>query len=256
MPLVVSEYAAAAAAAADVLLLGCCPLHPGLVIDNTLRGISRRSDPYVHAMIADAGCGDAFVQLRVGDEAHAKELSGNGGRGGLGLPGVKAKLLALVEGCEDLSAALAAIPEETLFERCIIAHDTAKEWRSPGGRVALVGDSAHAVNPMIGQGANSTFESVYAVAEALGGCGGDWVAGLARYEEARRPHADLIQKYANAAALNAMRPLGLFAKEEEEMMTKWVRTPPPERSELPAKLADSILGFNLRECGMVSSVYI
>ena len=225
------------------------------MIDSTI-SVLTNSDPYFVCMIANAGCGDGFVQLRVGDEGHAKELSGNGGRGGLGLPGVKAKLLALVEGCEDISAALEAIPEEVLFERCIIAHDTAKEWRSPGGRVALVGDSAHGVNPMIGQGANSTFESVYAVAEALRGCGGDWVAGLAMYEEKRRPHADLIQKFANAAALNAMRPLGLYSKEEEEIMTKWARTAPPERSELPATFVDSLLGFNLRDSGMVSSVYV
>jgi hypothetical protein len=49
------------------------------------------------------------------------EVSGNHGRGGLGLPGVKEQLLALVTGTrDDVASAIQAIPEEQIFERSIV----------------------------------------------------------------------------------------------------------------------------------------
>ncbi len=60
------------------------------------------------------------------------------------------------------------------------------------GKVALLGDAAHAIVPFFGQGANCGFEDCEALADSLFECGGDWHAALDRYQELRKRHADAI----------------------------------------------------------------
>ena len=55
------------------------------------------------------------------------------------------------------------------------------------GRVALVGDAAHAIVPFFGQGANCAFEDCVELDRSLTATGGDWPAALARYEDTARP---------------------------------------------------------------------
>eukprot|EP00951_Prasinocladus_malaysianus_P050228 scaffold678214_cov51-Prasinocladus_malaysianus.AAC.1 len=64
----------------------------------------------------------------------AMALSGNKGRGGLGLAGVKQQLLDLVKCSDRVTRVVESTPEETIFERCIIGRQTAPSWLSPGGR--------------------------------------------------------------------------------------------------------------------------
>jgi kynurenine 3-monooxygenase len=54
------------------------------------------------------------------------------------------------------------------------------------GRVALVGDAAHAIVPFFGQGANCAFEDCVELDRSLTAAGGDWPAALARYQEQRK----------------------------------------------------------------------
>ena len=60
------------------------------------------------------------------------------------------------------------------------------------GRVALVGDAAHAIVPFFGQGANCAFEDCVELDRSLTAEGGDWPAALARYEAQRKTNADAI----------------------------------------------------------------
>ena len=60
------------------------------------------------------------------------------------------------------------------------------------GRVALLGDAAHAIVPFFGQGANCAFEDCVELDRCLTVTGGDFPAALARYEAARKANADAI----------------------------------------------------------------
>ena len=60
------------------------------------------------------------------------------------------------------------------------------------GRVALVGDAAHAIVPFFGQGANCAFEDCVELDRSLTAAGGDWPTALARYQAQRKPNADAI----------------------------------------------------------------
>ena len=66
-----------------------------------------------------------------------------------------------------------------------------------GGRVALLGDSAHAIVPFYGQGMNSGFEDCSVLSELIdelpeGATDADWTAMLDKYSRVRKPAADAI----------------------------------------------------------------
>jgi len=60
------------------------------------------------------------------------------------------------------------------------------------GRIALLGDAAHAIVPFYGQGANCAFEDCVAMAEALRRHRADVPAALEAYEQARVENANAI----------------------------------------------------------------
>ncbi len=59
-------------------------------------------------------------------------------------------------------------------------------------KVALVGDSAHAVVPFYGQGMNAGFEDIFVLNELIHKFGDDWEAIFTAYQEQRKPNADAI----------------------------------------------------------------
>jgi len=59
-------------------------------------------------------------------------------------------------------------------------------------KVALVGDSAHAIVPFYGQGMNAGFEDIYVLYHLIKELGDDWEAIFRRYQEVRKPNADAI----------------------------------------------------------------
>ncbi len=67
-----------------------------------------------------------------------------------------------------------------------------------GGKVALLGDAAHAVVPFYGQGANASFEDCEALVDCLAAFPGDLRAALDRYQEMRIVNANAIADMALA----------------------------------------------------------
>ncbi|MEM9000928.1 MAG: NAD(P)/FAD-dependent oxidoreductase [Bacteroidota bacterium] len=59
-------------------------------------------------------------------------------------------------------------------------------------KVALVGDSAHAVVPFYGQGMNAGFEDIYVLNRLIYEHGDDWNVIFSQYQEQRKPNADAI----------------------------------------------------------------
>jgi kynurenine 3-monooxygenase len=61
-----------------------------------------------------------------------------------------------------------------------------------GGRVALLGDAAHAVVPFHGQGANCAFEDAVVLDACVRARAPDWNAVFSAFEAARKEHADAL----------------------------------------------------------------
>jgi kynurenine 3-monooxygenase len=66
----------------------------------------------------------------------------------------------------------------------------ASTWQT--GRVALIGDAAHAVYPFYGQGMNSSFEDCSVLDRCLDAA--DLPAALARYQQLRKKHTDVLAR--------------------------------------------------------------
>ena len=59
-------------------------------------------------------------------------------------------------------------------------------------KIALLGDSAHAIVPFFGQGMNAAFEDVSVLSSLIDKHGTDWATVLAEFQAARKPNADAI----------------------------------------------------------------
>ncbi|MBS9463255.1 FAD-dependent monooxygenase [Flagellimonas sp. 389] len=59
-------------------------------------------------------------------------------------------------------------------------------------KVALVGDSAHAIVPFYGQGMNAGFEDIYELDKLMEAHGDDWETIFSEYQKSRKPNADAI----------------------------------------------------------------
>lgn len=59
-------------------------------------------------------------------------------------------------------------------------------------KVALIGDSAHAIVPFYGHGMNAGFEDITILNEMISKYGDDWKTIFAEYQKSRKPNADAI----------------------------------------------------------------
>ncbi|WP_446211037.1 FAD-dependent oxidoreductase [Micromonospora sp. IBSANI012] len=66
------------------------------------------------------------------------------------------------------------------------------------GKVALLGDAAHAIVPFYGQGANCAMEDVVELDRCLDECDDDWSAALPLYQRRRQDNAEAIARMALA----------------------------------------------------------
>lgn len=141
------------------------------------------------------------------------------------MPGSIARVLERLQslGWDDITAIIRATPESLIFERALYDRLPLSRWSSPGGRLLLLGDAAHAMHPGPGQGARSAFEDAHALAEALGRCWPDVGAAGREYQEARVVRAARIQSFAAEgcgvpAIRDLSRPAGLTP---EERIQRW-----------------------------------
>jgi kynurenine 3-monooxygenase len=85
----------------------------------------------------------------------------------------------------DLARQFFARPPDSLLTiRC-------DPW-SYGDKTLLLGDSAHAILPSYGQGANAAFEDCAALDQCLDECGAEWGAAFKEFEQRRRPSMDAM----------------------------------------------------------------
>ena len=63
-------------------------------------------------------------------------------------------------------------------------------------KIALIGDSAHAIVPFYGQGMNDGFEDITILNEMMSKYGNDWKTIFKEYEKSRKPNADAIAELA------------------------------------------------------------
>ncbi|MGB6152690.1 MAG: NAD(P)/FAD-dependent oxidoreductase [Pricia sp.] len=98
-------------------------------------------------------------------------------------------------------------------------------------KVALVGDSAHAVVPFYGQGMNAGFEDIYVLNQIINERGDNWERIFQEYQEDRKPNADAIAElsYRNFMEMSSKTadPLFLLQKKIEKHFAakhpeKWI----------------------------------
>ena len=65
-------------------------------------------------------------------------------------------------------------------------------------KVALIGDSAHAIVPFYGQGMNAGFEDITVLNDMIEKYGDDWKSIFLEYQKARKPNADAIAELAES----------------------------------------------------------
>ncbi|WP_067030524.1 FAD-dependent oxidoreductase [Allomuricauda sp. CP2A] len=96
-------------------------------------------------------------------------------------------------------------------------------------KVALVGDSAHAIVPFYGQGMNAGFEDIYVLNELMETHGDDWETIFRQYQEKRKPNADAIAElsYRNFVEMSSKTadPKFLLQKKIE----KWFSSKHPDK---------------------------
>ena len=100
--------------------------------------------------------------------------------------------------CGEVQALIAAAARGPLFKWAIHARPALPDW-TRDGRVALLGDAAHAMTPFLGHGAACAIEDAVVLARALEATS-TIAEGLGRYVAARHARATFIQAESNANA--------------------------------------------------------
>lgn len=96
-------------------------------------------------------------------------------------------------------------------------------------KVALIGDSAHAIVPFYGHGMNAGFEDITILSEMIAKYGDDWKTIFAAYQKSRKPNADAI---AELSRRNFMEMSAKTADEKfllQKKIEKWFSDKHPDK---------------------------
>ncbi|GAQ78915.1 zeaxanthin epoxidase [Klebsormidium nitens] len=160
--------------------------------------------------LSDAGHKWRFLSVRKADP-DGKIVAGYGPEfGGLGKPGVKERAIGALPGSDNwydvVRETLRNVAESDIFERRIMDNVALDTWVAADGHVVLIGDAAHAMHPIVGQGAMQTFEDAHQLAELLKKEAGpdfstDGVAtAVHRFEKVKKRRAELVQAFSREAS--------------------------------------------------------
>jgi 2-polyprenyl-6-methoxyphenol hydroxylase-like FAD-dependent oxidoreductase len=106
--------------------------------------------------------------------------------------GRRAEVLRRFAGWHDPIAEVAGATDEAVILRNDVHYlEPLERWSR--GRVAVLGDAAHATTPGVGQGAAQAIEDAVVLIDQLA-CHADVSAALARYEAIRRPRTEAVLK--------------------------------------------------------------
>ncbi|OZH52268.1 hypothetical protein AFK68_25500 [Hydrocoleum sp. CS-953] len=111
---------------------------------------------------------------------------------------------------------------ERILERPICDKAPLKQWSY--GRVTLLGDAAHPMSPLEGQGANTTFEDVYEIAECL--CNfPDLQTALSAYDNRRIYRTAMIQAFTGEGEKGldqSTQPTNQQSQQESQEFRHWM----------------------------------
>jgi salicylate hydroxylase len=116
-----------------------------------------------------------------------------------------AEAMAFVEGWDEGFRARLALCG-TMLRGAVFVREPIERWSS--GRIALLGDAAHAMAPFQAQGSAQAIEDAYVLAACLAKDGSDAVAAIERYEGIRLSHAAGLQGSSQSAAESFYLPDG------------------------------------------------
>jgi salicylate hydroxylase len=113
--------------------------------------------------------------------------------------------LEFVEGWDEGFRARLSLCE-TMLRSAVFIREPIERWSA--GRIALLGDAAHAMVPFQAQGSAQAIEDAYVLAACLADEGSDVGAAIGRYESIRLAHAAELQGSAQSAAESFYLPDG------------------------------------------------
>ncbi|SCL46508.1 FAD-dependent monooxygenase [Micromonospora chersina] len=145
------------------------------------------------------GPGREFGTVPLGDGGlywYAAETAPQGGREPDELAAVRARFGGWHE---PIPALLAATPPEAVL-RTDLFHLATPLPSYVRGRVALLGDAAHAMTPHLGQGAGQAIEDAVVLGAACAGGPADLAGALAAYDRQRRPRSQAVARASARAA--------------------------------------------------------
>ncbi|NUW46087.1 FAD-dependent monooxygenase [Nonomuraea rhodomycinica] len=171
------------------------PAHPGPVYAGyvTWRGIvpADRTPAAMSSSVTESwGRGQRFGVIPLGDGRvywYATQSCPEGAGAGDTLAHLAARYASWHRPIPEL---LAATPPDAVIRSDVHSLVTPVD-SYVSGRVALLGDAAHALTPDLGQGAAQALEDAVTLT-ALLGSGGEVEEALARYDRARRPRAQQV----------------------------------------------------------------